>query len=242
MPRFALCLALLGAFSAPAIPAVHAHEGLATAAAPASDSAPVSLISIMLEKKSGDTVQTVDPGHVFDSGDTVRFRLRPSVDGYLYVLDLNTSGKYDILFPRAQTGTDNGITHGHDYLIPATQGWFQISGPAGREKLYFVLSPIALTMGQMQNRATNLPPQGTAPSDMRPRCNDGIFKARGECVDSDAGPKTVDPGETLPRELSVMNNGASRDLKFTNTDQGSTVTSNTPLQGPVVYEFLLAHN
>jgi hypothetical protein len=173
----------------------------------------------------------------------VRFRLRPSVDGYLYVLDLNTSGKYDVLFPRAQTGMDNGIEHGRDYLIPATQGWFQISGPPGREKLYFVLSPIALTVGQIQNRATNLPPQGTAPASLRPRCNDGIFKARGECVDSDAGPKAVDPGETLPRELSVINdNGASRDLKFTNTDQGSTVTSSAPLQAPVVYEFLLAHN
>jgi hypothetical protein len=242
MPRFLLCLVLLCAAplraSAPA--AVPANAG--SSGAPAADSAPVNLISIVLEKKSGDTVQTVDPGHVFDSGDTVRFRLRPSVDGYLYVLDLNTSGKYDILFPREQTGTDNGIQHGRDYLIPATQGWFQIAGPPGHEKLYFVLSPIALTVGQMQNRATSLPPQGTAPSSMRPRCNDGIFKARGECVDSDAGPKTVDPGETLPRELSTMNNGASRDLKFTNTDQGSTVTSSAPLQGPVVYEFLLAHN
>lgn len=236
MPRIALCLVLLCASAPAAVPAVSGHSGKAP------DAAPVNLISITLEKKSGDTVQTVDPGHVFDTGDTVRFRLRPSVDGYLYVLDLNTSGKYDVLFPRAQTGTDNGIQHGRDYLIPATQGWFQISGPAGHEKLYFVLSPIALTMGQMQSHAANLPPQGTAPSTMRPRCNDGIFKARGECVDSDAGPKTVDPGETLPRDLSVMNNGASRDLKFTNTDQGSTVTSSAPLQGPVVYEFLLAHN
>jgi Domain of unknown function (DUF4384) len=236
MPRYLLCLVLLCASAPAAVPAA------APPGAAAADAAPVNLISIVLEKKSGDSVQTVDPGHVFDTGDTVRFRLRPSVDGYLYVLDLNTSGKYDVLFPRDQTGTNNAIEHGRDYLIPATQGWFQISGPAGHEKLYFVLSPVALTMGQMQNRATNLPPQGTAPSSMRPRCNDGIFKARGECVDSDAGPRTVDPGETLPRDLSVINNGASRDLKFTNTGQGSTVSSSAPLQGPVVYEFLLAHN
>jgi hypothetical protein len=206
------------------------------------DSSPVNLISIALEKKSGDAAQTVDPGHVFDSGDAVRFRLKPSVDGFLYVLDLNTSGKYDVLFPRAETGNDNAIQQGHEYLVPATDGWFQIAGPAGREKVYFVLSPVALTLGQMQNRATNLPPQGTAPATMRPRCNDGIFKARGECVDSDAGPKTVTPGEALPRDLMKMNNGASRDLKFTKDAQGSTVTSSAPLAGPVVYEFLLAHN
>jgi hypothetical protein len=80
---------------------------------------------------------------------------------------------------------------------------------------------------------------------MRPRCNDGIFKARGECIDSDAGPKSVAPGETLPRELNLMTDGASpasRDLKFTNTSSGSTVSSDVPLSGPVVYEFLLAHN
>lgn len=229
MPRFLLCLVLLCATASPALPA-------------ANDTAPVSLVNIVLEKQSGDSVQTVDPAHVFDTGDSVRFRLRPSVDGFLYVLDLNTSGNYDVLFPRAETGNDNGIEHGRDYVVPATQGWFKISGPAGHETLYFVISPIALTLGQIQKKATNLPPQGTAPSTMRPRCNDGVFKARGECVDADAGPKTVAPSDPLPRELNLESNGASRDLKFTNTSTGSTVTSNGPLAAPVIYEFLLAHN
>jgi hypothetical protein len=217
MPKLLLCLVLLCATASPALPA-------------ANDTAPVSLVSIVLEKQSGDTVQTVDPGHVFDSGDSVRFRLKPSVDGFLYVLDLNTSGN------------DNSIEHGRDYVVPATEGWFKISGPAGHETLYFVLSPIALTLGQIQKKATNLPPQGTAPTSMRPRCNDGVFKARGECVDADAGPKTVAPADPLPRELNLESNGASRDLKFTNTSSGSTVISNGPLAAPVIYEFLLAHN
>ena len=87
MRRQLLCfVALLGIVS-PAIPAQQ-------------DSAPVSLISIVLEKKTGDAVQTVDPTHVFADGDTVRFRLTPAVDGYLYVMDLNTTGKYEVLFPR----------------------------------------------------------------------------------------------------------------------------------------------
>ena len=202
----------------------------------------VSLISIVLEKKTGDTVQTIDPTHVFASGDTVRFRLNPSVDGYLYVIDLNTSGKNDVLFPRPETGSDNRIEHGHEYLLPATQnGWFEISGPAGYEKIYFLLSPVALSIGQIQNRTSSMPPQGTAPATMKPRCNDEVFKARGECVDAGAGPKAVAPGETLPRDLTEVANGASRDLKFTNGSTGVTVTSGTPLAGPVVYEFLLAH-
>jgi hypothetical protein len=134
----------------------------------------VSLISIVLEKKIGDQVQTVDPAHVFSEGDTVRFRLRPAVEGFLYVMDLNTSGKYEVLFPRPETGNDNRIAKGKDYVMPATSnGWFEITGPAGRETIYFVLSPIELTIGQMQNRATqNLPPQGTAPASMQPRCDE----------------------------------------------------------------------
>ena len=217
--------------------------GTASPAVPASqDSAAVSLISIVLEKKTGDAVQTVDPTHVFAEGDTVRFRLTPSVDGYLYVMDLNTTGKYESLFPRPETGNDNRIEHGKKYLMPATEnGWFEVTGPPGYEKLYFLLSPAALSTGQIQNRTNSALPQGTAPSSMHPRCNDEIFKARGDCMDPTAGPKAVAPGEALPRDLTEMANGASRDLKFTNDSSGSTVSSGAPLSGPVVYEFLLAH-
>ncbi len=234
MRRQLFCFALLLALAPPAVPAP----------APTGN---VSLISIVLEKKNGDQVQTVDPTHIFTSGDTVRFRLRPAVDGFLYVMDLNTSGKYEVLFPLPETGNDNRIAKGHDYFVPATSknGWFEIGGPAGRETIYFVLSPIELTIGQMQNRATaNLPPQGIAPGSMQPRCDDAIFKARGDCVDTGAGPKVVGPNEALPREITQATaaSGASRDLKFTSDGASATVTSDSPLAGPVVYEFLLAHN
>jgi hypothetical protein len=212
MRRQLLCFVALLGTASPSIPA-------------SPDVAAVSLISIVLEKKTGDAVQTVDPTHVFAEGDVVRFRLTPAVDGYLYVMDLNTTGKYESLFPRPETGNDNRIEHGKKYLMPATEnGWFEVTGPPGYEKLYFLLSPAALSTGQIH-----------------PRCNDEIFKARGDCMDPTAGPKAVAPGEALPRDLTEMANGASRDLKFTNDSSGSTVSSGAPLSGPVVYEFLLAH-
>jgi hypothetical protein len=208
---------------------------------PAQASTGVSVISIVLEQKTGTfdhpVVQTVDPAHVFATGDTVRFRLKPTIDGYLYVMDLNTSGKYEVLFPHAETGNDNRIEHGREYPI----GWFEVAGPAGYEKLYFLVSPVALSVSQVQNHATNLPPQGTAPATMKPRCNDEVFKARGECIDAGAGPKAIAPSETLPRDLTELAGTASRDLKFTSDSSGITVSSGNPLAGPVVYEFLLAH-
>ena len=207
------------------------------------DSTGVNLISIVLQKRSGTAVQPVDPRHVFSHGDTIRFKVTPQVDGFLYVVDLNTSGHYDVLFPRAETGSDNRIEHGREYLLPATSdGWFQVAGPAGHERLYFVLSPVALTAGQAQpSVAPSLPP-GTPPPGLKPRCNDGIFRARGECIDISAGPQSVRPDESLPRGISQFENGKSRDLQFTRSPSGSMVKAAEPLSGPVVYEFLLAHN
>ena len=40
----------------------------------------------------------------------MRFRFRTNFDGYLYVTNLGTSGKYEQLFPRQETGQDNRIT------------------------------------------------------------------------------------------------------------------------------------
>jgi hypothetical protein len=173
------------------------------------------------------------------------------LDGFLYVTDLGTSGKSSLLFPGQETGSDNRIDHSREYVVPATpDGWFEVSGPAGYETLYFVMSPVALAGGSVPNAAPNPNqgiPQGTPPPTMHPRCNDAIFKSRGDCVDPNAGPKRVEPSAPLPgpvRDLfgDSSPGEASRDLKFSQKSSSSVVTSVSPISGPVVYEFLLAHN
>jgi hypothetical protein len=213
------------------------------------------LMEIVLEKKTGDVVQAMDAGHVFQTGDILRFRLRPAFDGFLYVTDLGTSGKSSLLFPGQETGSDNRIEHAREYVVPATpDGWFEVSGPAGYETLYFVMSPVALAGASVPSAGPNATPnpnqgipQGTPPPTMHPRCNDEIFKSRGDCVDSNAGPKRVAPTATLPgpvRDLfgDTPPGNTSRDLNFAKKSQSSVVTSVSPMNGPVVYEFLLAHN
>jgi Domain of unknown function (DUF4384) len=225
----------------------------AQVAARANPKQPTELMEIVLEKKSGDIVQTMDAGHVFKTGDILRFRLRPTFDGYLYVTDLGTSGKSSLLFPRQETGSDNRIDHTREYVVPATpDGWFEVSGPVGYETLYFVMSPVALA-GTAVPSASSAPnpnqgiPQGTPPPGVHPRCNDEIFKARGECVDGTAGPRRVDPQATLPptvRDLfgDTPPGSSARDLDFAKKSSTSVVTSVSPINGPVIYEFLLAHN
>src|SRR5271170_2403188 len=187
-------IAILAAQVAP-----HAQIAVHADAKPATE-----LMEIVLEKKSGDMVQTMDAGHVFKTGDILRFRLRPAFDGFLYVTDLGTSGKSSLLFPRDETGSDNRIDRTREYVVPATpDGWFQVSGPVGYETLYFVMSPVALAGAAVPNAQPSPNPnqgipQGTPPPGVHPRCNDEIFKARGECVDGTAGPRKVDPQATLP--------------------------------------------
>ncbi|MGC8550419.1 MAG: DUF4384 domain-containing protein [Acidobacteriaceae bacterium] len=219
---------------------------LASAATPAP--APVHLMKIQLQQRIHKEAVNVDPRHIFKNGDIVRFVVQPSVDAYLYVVDLTTSGHYDVLFPREDTGDNNHILPGHSYLLPATQdGWFQVTGPAGHERLYFVLSPIDLTMGQVQNdNGWRIGPgpkvaPGQIPPDITPRCDDSIFKSRGLCIDPNAGPQKLSPSEKLPRGLLGDGQVASRDLTFTRKPSGSEVESASPLKGPVVYAFLLAH-
>ncbi len=241
-------IAVFAMMCAPFVPS--AQVGLHASSKPGSE-----LMEIVLEKKTGDVVQAMAAGHVFQTGDIVRFRLRPAFDGFLYVTDLGTSGKSSLLFPGQQTGSDNRIEHAKEYVVPATpDGWFEVSGPPGYETLYFVMSPVALAGGSVPSAGPNAAPnpnqglpQGTPPPTMHPRCNDEIFKSRGDCVDPNAGPKRVDPSASLPPTVRDLFGDSSpgkgsRDLNFTQKSSSSVVTSVSPMSGPVVYEFLLAHN
>lgn len=194
-------------------------------------------MEITLERKMGTTAQIVDPGHVFERNDLIRFRFQPNFNGYLYVMNRGTGGSFTLLFPRADIGTANLIESNKEYLLPAAgSGWFGIAGPAGHDVVYWLVSPTKLD----DRAAPALPPAGDATQPMTPRCNDAIFRARGECVDSTAGPKPVAPGEPLPTNLATIPT-TPRDLFFMQRDKSVLVGSPTALAGPVIYEFHVAH-
>src|SRR5208283_2520891 len=82
-------------------------------------------MELMLERLDGAAWKTIDPALVLAQGDRVRFRFRTNFDGYLYVTNQSTSGKYEQLFPREETGQNNRITAGKDYQVPATSVAFR---------------------------------------------------------------------------------------------------------------------
>lgn len=223
--------------------AVPKASGTKPAVAPAA--AATMLVDITLERKTGSKVEQMAAGHVFQPGDIVRLRLRSHYTGFLYVLDQGSSGKFSTVFPSQEAGRENRLRAGEEYLVPALEGgWFEVEGPPGFDVLYFLLSPSALPSPAVSSFAAPGPA-----SSLRPRCNDEIFKARGECTDDTAGPAAVPRGAVLPAPLAPMAQGAARDLVFVEEPTGSVGVSaaqkpeqNAVQSGaPVLYTFRLAH-
>jgi hypothetical protein len=196
-------------------------------------------LRITLEKRTADgKVQPVASDHVFDPGDTVHFRLQSDYDGFLYVLDQGTSGKFATVFPSSDAGSDNRVRQGQMFSIPSIdESWFEISGPAGFDVLYFLLSPDAIATPPLSTFVAPGPV-----SSLRPRCNDAIFKARGECTDMNAGPAPVPRDAPLPAPLAPIAGMASRDITVTKKQGTVTVGSSGNRTAPVIYTFRIAHN
>lgn len=227
LPKTSLFALLLAAMtmSSPAAPPVNA-------------AGQTGLVDIAIEMRHGDTPQVMNPEHVFATGDVIRFRLTSMVNGYLYVTNLSSSGKYTTLFPAPQTGSDNKIEAKKEYFVPATSdGWFEVEGPAGFETLYFLVSPAPVTGAASAPAFT---PPGPL-SSLKPRCNDAIFHARGECIDTSAGVAPAPAAKQLPPDLQPAAGAASRDLVFSKKKDSTSVSAAGPLAGPVIYTFRLAH-
>jgi hypothetical protein len=196
-------------------------------------------MELQLERLQGGSWHVIDPGLVLAQGDRVRFRFRTNFDGYLYVTNLSTSGKYEQLFPREETGQDNRITASKEYQVPATSTVFRIAGPAGHEIVYWLVTPARLT-----DAPPRFPvPEGhkATPPTLIPRCDDTILRARGDCIDTSAGPKLVPRGADIPQDLAGAADAGRRDLLFMRQQDTAVISSPAPLTGPVIYEFRLAH-
>jgi hypothetical protein len=204
------------------------------------------LFSIRLEQRKGNTAQAVAQNTVFRNGDILRFRLASQVNGYLYVVDKGTTGSTAVLFPgTSAAGNTNHIEMNHSYLVPADgDGWFEVSGPAGFDTLYFLVSAsaIALPAGPQAESPDSAHPQSTPPPPgLLPRCDDAIFKARGECLDGSAGVAPLAPDAAVPRELVPLARTASRDIVLANDGDDTSIQPAPTAKLPLIYTFRLAH-
>ena len=193
---------------------------------------------IHLEQLRSDKVIPVRPEHVFAKDDVLRFRLTSAMDGFVYVVDHQSSGEYTVLLPSATTTAGNNVRSKSEFYVPSpADGWFQVGGAAGFDTIYFLLSPVKLDVSTAEQKSKQ---QEKLPDSMLPRCNDAIFQARGECIDSSAGPAVLPRGAALPPQISTAAPNASRDLVLVNDDNGDVKVTKTGT-GPAVYVFRIAH-
>jgi hypothetical protein len=212
------------------------------------DASSAGLISIRLEQKNGDNSKTVPQSTVFHNGDILRFRLTSRIAGYLYVVDKGTTGQTTTLFPIASgTGGQNRIEPDQTVVVPAMgDGWFEVSGPSGFDTIYLLVSatpilipPAAIPESHGPGSSPNAP--STPSPNLLPRCNDQIFKARGECVDPSAGVAPLPADAPVPRELVPFAKSAARDIILTDDGDGVTVKPAPSAKLPLIYTFRLAH-
>lgn len=196
-------------------------------------------IRLVVEREEGSGWRGMNPSTVFAANDRLRFRVTTNFSGYLYVMNQGTAGTYELLFPRTDTGSDNRVEAGKEYVVPATSGWFRVSGPPGQDLMYWMVSPVDLERGYQ--RLPPPPKDPNLPSSLHPRCDDQVLKARGECIDNSAGVRPVQPGEALPPNLSGVAGATPRELLFLEEKGGTVLSSKQPLTGPVIYEIRLAH-
>ena len=197
-------------------------------------------IRLTVEREDASGWRAMNPATVFAPNDRLRFRVTTNFSGFLYVMNQGTAATYELLFPRSDTGSDNRVEGGKEYVVPANEGWFRVGGPAGQDVMYWLVSPVELARGY-QRLPPPPPHDSNASSSLRPRCDDTVFKARGECIDNSAGVRPVEPGEKLPSNLSGVAGSTPRELLFLEEKGGTVLSSKQRLTGPVIYELRLAH-
>jgi len=114
-------------------------EASASGAAPSA--APTGLRYRLTQAATGGGETDVDPAKaVFKSGDRVRFAFESNIDGYLYVVQEGSSGRWTVLFPSPEINNGrNAIRHSEEYLVPP-DGWFAFDANPGTEQVFVFLS------------------------------------------------------------------------------------------------------
>jgi hypothetical protein len=81
----------------------------------------------------------VGSDHQFQSGEKIKLRYTVNSDGYAYWLAKMSSGKYQVLFPSQEAGTDNFVRKNENQSVPV-RGHFRFDETPGTEQLLLVFA------------------------------------------------------------------------------------------------------
>lgn len=105
-----------------------------------SQHAPLGLRYSVLKRRADGTFEEISPEAVFHAGDRIRLSVMSNQEGYLYIIEQGTSGKWRPLYP-PPGAAETKLVAGTEYLIPGgANEFFQFSGEPGDEKLFVLLA------------------------------------------------------------------------------------------------------
>lgn len=170
-------------------------------------SAPLGLRYAVLKQKPDSTYQEISPSAVFHAGDRIHLSLMSNNEGYLYVIEKGSSGKWIPLYPMINSAVEsNKLAAGKEYIVPGKGAW-EFKGEAGQERLFVLLS---------RTPETSLGAMIASLRDRQSGLNDGIVsQLRGEVKSRDLVFSSGDdqPVEGGDHAIYVVNkaSGASKD-------------------------------
>jgi len=101
------------------------------------DLVPALRYSVLKQIQTGE-YEEVAPTTTFHAGDFIRLKVTSNQDGYLYIINRGSSGKWRPLFPAPGTTGTNRLMKRQDVTVPATAWKFE--GQPGQEKVFILLT------------------------------------------------------------------------------------------------------
>jgi hypothetical protein len=115
----------LNAAAAPVVPVVQ-HLGLR--------------YNVLAVNSANGAAEAADPDRVFNSGECIALEFEPNRSGYLYVFEQGSSGQWRPLFPSTLLANESNVVRSRTPIRVPANDCFELSGPAGQERVFVVLS------------------------------------------------------------------------------------------------------
>lgn len=156
---------------------------------------------------------TLDKGDLgkYQIGDTVDISMQPSRDCYVYVLDIGSSGKINLLFP-SEFEPDNFLRKGQQYTIPSTDEYaIELGGPPGEERVKVIATTQKIPLDKLNPEDMDSPIKTyatNAPELLELSMRDLSLRPRNkwvtETVMFTVGKPVVYAGSRDPLDLSIL--------------------------------------
>ena len=94
----------------------------------------------VLRRDPNGRATEVDAEATFRSGDRIRFTFEPNMDGFLYVVQRGSSGRWSVLLPHPEINDGRNAVTGFEEVTIPPEGWFRMDDTPGQEQVFVYLS------------------------------------------------------------------------------------------------------